>query len=80
MVKEKLAACVNIIPIKSIFSWEEKIEKADEFILNIKTKENLVDELVERLKEIHPYELPVIEIDKTETTQEAEDWVNKVTK
>lgn len=61
LVKEKLAACVNIIKgIESLYLWENEIADDDEFLLLIKTKKNLYEKLESRIKEIHPYEIPEI--------------------
>jgi len=59
LVSEKLAACVQVIgPVISTYSWKENIEKTEEFILLIKTSEELKNSVEKRIKEIHPYELP----------------------
>ncbi len=59
LVKEKLAACVNIIPkIKSIYSWKKKICKEEEFLLLIKTRKSLYSLLERRILKLHPYETP----------------------
>lgn len=61
LVSRKLAACVNIIGgMKSIYHWEGKIETADEVIIIAKTKEALVNELVENVKSLHSYQCPCI--------------------
>jgi len=81
LVEERLVACVNIIPVRSVYRWKNKIEKEDEFVMTIKTRENLVDDVIERIKQLHPYELPVIEVVHTEkANEEAEQWLNEVTK
>ncbi|MHA1325624.1 MAG: divalent-cation tolerance protein CutA, partial [Candidatus Helarchaeota archaeon] len=58
LVKEKLAACVNLIPIRSIYFWKGKIEEDKEYLLIIKTKTSVIDKLKKKLKEIHSYEVP----------------------
>ncbi len=61
LLDEKLCACVNIIPeTKSIYIWqgEKKVER--EVIMLIKTDKNKFPELIKRIKELHPYELPEI--------------------
>ena len=61
LVELKLAACVNIIDgMRSIYSWEGKIQEDAEVILIAKTREALVPELTEKVKELHSYDCPCI--------------------
>jgi periplasmic divalent cation tolerance protein len=61
LVGERLAACVNLIPVvSSIYRWEGKIEHDTETLLLIKTTETRFDALSARLREMHPYDLPEI--------------------
>ena len=61
LVKEKLVACVNIIPsIESIYLWKGDIEEDNESILIAKTKAENMDKIIKRVKEIHSYETPAI--------------------
>ncbi len=61
LVSKKLAACVQIIPsIKSVYSWEGAMEKSEEQLLFIKTKETLFEKVEKTLKTIHSYETPEI--------------------
>ncbi|MEM5812337.1 MAG: divalent-cation tolerance protein CutA [Candidatus Aenigmatarchaeota archaeon] len=63
VIKEKIAACANIIPsIESVYWWNGKIEKGKESLIILKTKKSLVKKLVKRIIEIHSYEVPCIEI------------------
>ena len=60
-VQEGLAACVNILgPIHSIYRWKGKIEKADEVAAIFKTHNWRTDELIERIAELHSYDVPCI--------------------
>jgi len=59
LVEGKLAACVNIIRnVFSIYSWKGNIEEDDEILLLIKTTEEKCDLIINKIKEIHSYELP----------------------
>lgn len=60
LVEEKLAACVNIHPIKSIYRWEGVIEEEGETAMLVKTRTELADKVIERVKELHSYEVPCI--------------------
>jgi periplasmic divalent cation tolerance protein len=61
LVKEQLAACVNIIPgIRSVFRWEGKICEDPELLLLIKTRHEEFDRLAGRLQQLHPYEVPEV--------------------
>jgi periplasmic divalent cation tolerance protein len=61
LVTEKLAACVNVISdVQSFFSWVGKVDKANEYMLVIKTTVAAYDDLEQRIKKLHPHELPEI--------------------
>ncbi len=60
LVEERLIACANRLPVRSIYRWREKIEDDAEILLLCKTKKELLDKLIERVKELHSYEVPEI--------------------
>ena len=61
LVNERLAACVNLVPgVVSVYRWKEKVETSQEVLAVIKTTAGRYPELEQRLKEIHPYEVPEI--------------------
>ena len=61
LVTEQLAACVNIIDnVRSIFRWQGDVEDADEFLLVVKTRAELLDNLTVLVKQEHSYDLPEI--------------------
>ena len=61
LVKNKLAACTNIIPnIKSIFNWEHKVTQSQESILIGKTQNKNVSKIIKLIERKHSYECPCI--------------------
>jgi len=61
LVGERLAACVNIVPIaQSVYRWRGKIEKSSEYLLFIKTAVSVFQAVQQRILALHPYELPEI--------------------
>ena len=59
LVEQRLAACVNIVPgARSIYRWKGQIEDAAEWLLIIKTRRGLVDQLRAIISKIHTYEVP----------------------
>jgi periplasmic divalent cation tolerance protein len=61
LVGEHLAACVNIVgPIRSIYRWQGKVCRDDEFLLLIKTTQAGYATLESRVKELHTYDVPEV--------------------
>jgi periplasmic divalent cation tolerance protein len=61
LVKQKKAACVNIVPrVDSLFWWKDKIDSARENLLLVKTKASLFPEIAALVKRAHSYEVPEI--------------------
>lgn len=59
LIEEGLAACVNIgQPMLSMYGWKGDVEGAEEIPMTIKTIWSRHGELIERLKALHPYEIP----------------------
>jgi len=61
LVKSRLAACANIIPkVRSIYRWQGKLYDEPEVLMVIKTKKALFRRLAEKVRAIHPYQVPEI--------------------
>ncbi len=60
LVEERLAACVNIFPITSIFRWEDNVDETGEFGIIVKTKTAKVEHIEKRVRELHSYEVPCV--------------------
>ena len=60
LVKKKLAACVNITKISSVYSWKGKIENQSEYLALFKTTKTKLQPLKKELQKFHPYSVPEI--------------------
>ncbi|PWB70956.1 divalent-cation tolerance protein CutA [candidate division GN15 bacterium] len=61
LVQERLAACVNIVPmVTSFYWWEDAVQTDDESLLIVKTTVQKFDALMQYVLENHEYELPEI--------------------
>ncbi|MFN3804311.1 MAG: divalent-cation tolerance protein CutA [Pyrobaculum sp.] len=60
LLEKRLAACINMAPVSSMYWWEGKIEEAQETLLIVKTTVDKLDELTRETKAVHPYQVPEI--------------------
>jgi periplasmic divalent cation tolerance protein len=80
LIDEKLAACVQLLPIESFYVWEGKTQNEAELLLLIKTRTALFESAIARIKAVHPYSVP--EIVGTEFLAGFKgylDWIDQVT-
>lgn len=61
LVDEHLIACANMVSgIRSFFFWEGKTQDASESLLICKTRQQVLDKVIQRVKELHSYTVPEI--------------------
>ncbi len=61
LVEQRLAACVSVTaPVKSVYVWQDKLEKSEEYLLLIKSTQARYADLQQTIVSLHPYELPEI--------------------
>ena len=60
IVAARLAACVQRLPIRSVYWWRGRMESSAEHLLTAKTRAGLAARLVRFIRAQHPYELPEI--------------------
>lgn len=59
LVENRLAACVNVIPrITSVYRWEGEIARDEEFLLLIKSRRDLFENIRQEIRRLHTYDLP----------------------
>lgn len=60
LVAERLAACVSLFPVHSIYTWQGNLEQQDEWQIVIKTDLTLFPALETKIRELHSYDLPEV--------------------
>jgi periplasmic divalent cation tolerance protein len=61
LVETRLAACVSVLAgARSIYRWKGAIEEASEWMLVIKSRRDLADELRAEIERHHYYEVPEV--------------------
>ena len=81
LVEAHLAGCVNIIKdIRSIYRWEENVEDEKEVLMIAKTRKDLFQELLKKVKELHSYTVPeIIALPIVEGSEDYLKWLRDVT-
>ena len=61
LVNSRLAACANILAgTTSVYHWEGEVCEEDEVSLILKTRDDLVERLIEKVKDLHSYDCPCV--------------------
>ena len=77
LLKKKLAACVSLKDIYSIYEWEGKIQEVNEVEIKIKSKPELKKALIVFLQKISSYNVPQIIYKKFSSEKKYINWINK---
>lgn len=80
LVSKDLAACVNMFPINSIYTWGGKLEEEQEIAMLVKTTEDRFEEIRELVRSLHSYELPCIVSWEFEGDRDYLEWVHESTR
>lgn len=82
LIEKRLAACVQRIgPIKSTYWWKDKVNEEEEWLLIIKTCDEMFGKMEEAIKGVHPYEVPeIIASPIIKGNKDYLDWIEKEVK
>jgi periplasmic divalent cation tolerance protein len=79
LVEKRLAACVNIFPIESVYEWQGKVVEDKEGALLIKTNEPKVAAIEEFILKNHSYSAPLAAVvDVRRVNREYKEWMASV--
>ena len=81
LLKEKLVASLQVITSDSSWNYKGEREEDKEYLVFMKTKESLVNEVYKVIKEIHSYEVFEYAVfPLTNPSKDYLDWIDKETK
>lgn len=81
ILKNKLAACVQEIKIKSHYTWKGELCHEDEDLVLFKTRKELYSQLEKKLLELHPYETAeILFVDIEDGSRAYLAWIDEQTK
>ena len=82
LIEERFAACVNILnEMSSLYWWEGKVTEGEEAVLIVKTREDLVPAVTDRIKALHSYTVPcVVALPITQGNPDFLAWIERETK
>ncbi|MFN2318662.1 MAG: divalent-cation tolerance protein CutA [Dermatophilaceae bacterium] len=78
LVDERLAACVQQLPITSTYVWEGTVERSSEILLLAKSTAESFDAVCAAVTQVHPYDLPeILAVPVSEALGEYQTWVEE---
>ena len=82
LLVERMIGCGNCLPgVRSLYWWQGQIQEDQEALLMMETPASLCREAVDRLRELHPYEVPkILVLDPEGSDSDYRDWLLEVTR
>ena len=76
LLNQKLIACANIFPVKSMYWWSSRIVHENENVIIAKTNEKKFNKVVSEAKKLHSYKIPCILRIEAKANRDFEAWAN----
>jgi periplasmic divalent cation tolerance protein len=80
LIERKIVVCCNIFSIKSLYWWGGKIENTKEVVMIVKTLKSKANNLINFIKNNHPYTVPFIGVINVEVNKEYFKWAKNTLK
>lgn len=80
LLKKKLIACYNLLPVESAYWWKNKIEEANEVLMLMKARKENYKKVEKYISKNHSYETPeIIAVESKEVSERYLKWIKDVT-
>ncbi|HPS94785.1 MAG TPA: divalent-cation tolerance protein CutA [Deltaproteobacteria bacterium] len=81
LVEARLAACVQIMPIRSVYTWKGEIHRDEERLLLIKARTALYPLIEDFITRNHPYEVPeIVRVPVEDGLEKYLNWIDSVSR
>eukprot|EP00866_Antonospora_locustae_P002467 jgi/Antlo1/2467/2145 len=79
LITQKLAACVQVLRVRSFFAWEGALREVKEYKVVVKTLESLCGRAENAIQSLHSYKVPEIVVCRTSrAAQSYMEWIENV--
>lgn len=75
LIEERLVACANLFPIQSTYWWKGDIASEGEWVSLVKTIPEHWQSICEKVRAIHPYQVPCMMKTQVEANEDYEQWI-----
>lgn len=77
LLADKLIACANVFPIKSLYFWQDDLRNDNEVVLLTKTADRMYEKVKKKVISMHSYELPCVMKITVDVNSDYEKWVKE---
>lgn len=79
LVRRKLVACAQLLPIGSVYTWEGEIEKDSEVLLLLKARADRYEAIESHILANHSYDTPeVLQLEVKQGSEGYLAWIDSV--
>ncbi len=75
LLEEQAIACGSLIPLESMYYWEQELQEEKEYGILMKTQAENKEKLSERIATLHPYDIPLISTWPAEVNTAYAEWM-----
>ncbi len=78
-IEERIAICADFWAVESVYPWQGVMQDVDQYMVVITTQKVFADDLINFIRGLHSYSIPMIsEVDTKFTNKTYLEWADKV--